>query len=170
MIEYLNENEIYRVGMSMEQAGLDFYMKMADKADDPATRRVFKQLARDEKEHLAFFESLETGTSRSMGSGPAERDADVSRYVSSLVKGGIFANIERMGKLARGRFNAEKALELALQMEKDAVLYYMEAHGATRKRSTKQALARLADEEKRHVVQITNRLARMRKKARTAGK
>jgi len=76
-----------------------------------------------------------------------------------------------MEALARRKFNPEKALELALQVEKDAVLYYMEALASARKRSTKQALTRLIDEEKGHVVQITNRLENLRKKkAREARK
>ena len=35
--------------------------------------------------------------------------------------------------------NPEKALELALQVEKDAVLYYMEAHAASKKRRAREA-------------------------------
>ena len=164
MIEYLNEDEIYRVGMCIEEAGLDFYTRMAEKADDQGTKRVFRRLARDEKEHLAFFESLEIRTAKGLGSHPEEHDADVSKYVCSLVDGGIFASLGRMEKMARGKFNAEGALELALSVEKDAVLYYMEALAATRKRSTRQALSRLIDEEKSHVVQISTRLANLRKK------
>ncbi len=67
MIQYLNEDEVYRVGMCIEQAGLDFYTKMAEKADDPATKRIFKRLAKDEKGHLEFFESLELETKGGMG-------------------------------------------------------------------------------------------------------
>jgi len=170
MIEYLNEDEVYRVGMCIEETGLDFYTKMAEKADDPATKRVFKRLAKDEKEHLAFFESLELKTSKGMGSGPAEHDADTSKYVCSLVDGGIFTNLGKMESLARRKFNPEKALELALQVEKDAVLYYMEAHAASKKRSTRTALAKLIDEEKSHVVQISKRLETLRKKASKAKK
>jgi rubrerythrin len=171
MIQYLNEDEVYRVGMCIEEAGLDFYTRMADKADDQATKRVFRRLAKDEKQHLAFFESLELKTAKGMGSAPAEHDADTSKYVCSLVDGGIFANLGKMESLARRKFNAEGALELALQVEKDAVLYYMEALAATKKRSTKQALTRLIDEEKSHVVQISKRLDNLRKKkAREAKK
>ena len=164
MIEYLNEDEVYRVGMCIEEAGLDFYTKMADKAVDQGTKRVFRRLARDEKEHLAFFESLELKTARGMGSGPVEHDADTSKFVCSLVDGGIFASLGKMEALARRKFNPEKALELALQVEKDAVLYYMEAQAASKKRSTKAALSRLIDEEKSHVVQISKRLENLRKK------
>jgi len=171
MIAYLNEAEIYRGGLGLDEAGLDFYARMAEKADDQGTKRVFRRLARDEKEHLAFFESLEIRTAKGLGSHPEEHDADVSKYVCSLVDGGIFSSLGRMEKMARGKFNAEGALELALSVEKDAVLYYMEALAATRKRSTRQALSRLIDEEKSHVVQISTRLANLRKKkAREARK
>jgi rubrerythrin len=171
MIEYLNEDEVYRVGMCIEEAGLEFYTEMAAKADDTATKRVFRRLAKDEEQHLAFFESLELKTAKGMGSGPVDHDADTSKYVCSLVDGGIFSNLGRMEKLARRKFDPEKALELALQVEKDAVLYYMEALAATKKRSTKQALNRLIEEEKSHVVQISTRLENLRKKkAREARK
>ena len=171
MIEYLREDEVYRVGMCIEEAGLDFYTKMAAKADDQGTKRVFRRLAKDEEQHLAFFESLELKTAHGMGSGPAEFDADTSKYVCSLVDGGIFSSLGKMEQLARRKFNPEKALELALQVEKDAVLYYTEALAVSKKRSTKVALSRLINEEKSHVVQISKRLESLRKKAaREAGK
>jgi len=164
MIEYLNEDEVFRVGMCIEEAGLEFYTKMAEKADDAATKRVFRRLAKDEGKHLAFFESLELKTAGGMGSRPSGQDAEVSKYVCSLVDGGIFNNIAAMQKAARAKFNPEKALELALQVEKDAVLYYMEAHSATKKPRAREALSKLIDEEKGHVVELTKRLENLRKR------
>ncbi len=164
MIEYLNEDEVYRVGMCIEEAGLEFYTKMAERAKDTTTKRVFKRLARDEQNHLAFFESLELATAGGMGTRPVEQDKDVSKYVCSLVDGGIFRGIEEMESFEKGKYDAERALELALQVEKDAVLYYMEAVASSRKKKTKEALKRLVEEEKGHVVQITNRLNNLRKR------
>jgi rubrerythrin len=170
MIEYLNEDEVYRVGICIEQAGLDFYTKMAEKADDPQTKRVFRRLARDEKEHLAFFESLDLKTSGGSGARVSGQDAELSKYVCSIVDGGIFKNIGEMQKAARRKFNPESALELALQVEKDAVLYYSEAHRANPKRTAKKALERLIDEEKGHVVEISRRLESLRKRKARATK
>lgn len=169
MIQYLNEDEVYRVGMCIEQAGLEFYTKMAEKADDPATKRIFKRLAKDEKAHLAFFESLELQTKGGMGKQTVDADADVSSYVCSLVDGGIFRNLSRMEKMLKRKFNPESALELALEVEKDAVLYYSEAHRVNKKRKAKKALERLIDEEKSHVTQISKRLEKVRK-AKEKGK
>ncbi len=170
MIEYLSEDEIYRVGIAIEEAGLDFYTKMAEKADDAATKRVFRRLARDEKQHLAFFETLELKTSGGMGKQTAEQDKETSAYISSLVDGGIFKGIARMTKIARRKYNAETALELALAVEKDAVLYYTEAYRVNRKSEAKKALSRLIDEEKGHVVQITKRLDKIHKDKEKARK
>ena len=164
MIEYLNEDEVFRVGKCIEEAGLEFYTKMAAKATDTATKRVFKRLARDEERHLAFFESLELKTAGGMGSKPVDHDKDVSRYVCSIVDGGIFQSIAAMEKTGRRKYDPEQALELALQVEKDAVLYYTEAYAATKKRRTKEALKKLIDEEKGHVVEITKRLTNLRKR------
>jgi len=170
MIQYLNEDEVYRVGICIEEAGLDFYTKMAEKADDPATKRVFRRLARDEKTHLALFESLELKTAGGMGARPADQDKEISSYVCSIVDGGIFSGIRSMAKSTRRKFNPETALELALQVEKDAVLYYTEALNAAKRRGAKTALKKLVAEEKGHVVQITKRLEALRKKrARPAG-
>lgn len=163
MIQYLNEDEVYRVGMCIERAGLEFYTKMAEKADDPTTKRIFKRLAKDETAHLAFFESLELQTKGGMGKRTVEADADVSSYVCSLVDGGIFRNIGRMEKMLARKFDPESALELALQVEKDAVLYYTEAYNVNTKRKAKKALERLIEEEKSHVTQIAKRLEKVRK-------
>jgi len=163
MIQYLNEDEVYRVGICIEQAGLEFYTRMAEKADDPQTKRVFQRLAKDEKAHLAYFESMELKTAGGMGASTADADEDVSRYVCSIVDGGIFRSLREMEKLGRAKFHPESALELALQVEKDAVLYYSEAHRANKKRAARQALERLIEEEKNHVVQISKRLEAVRK-------
>lgn len=163
MVQYLNEDEVYRVGMCIEQAGLEFYTRMAEKAHDPQTKRVFQRLAKDEKAHLAFFESMELKTAGGMGTGTAAQDEDLSRYVCSIVDGGIFRSLKEMEKLGRVKFNPESALELALQVEKDAVLYYSEAARANKKRAAREALARLVEEEKGHVVQISKRLDALRK-------
>ncbi len=170
MIQYLNEDEVYRVGICIEEAGLEFYTKMAEKADDQATKRVFRRLARDEEQHLAFFESLDLKTAGGMGSRPAAHDAELSKYVCSLVDGGIFASISQMQKVARAKFNSERALELALQVEKDAVLYYTEAYQANKRKRPREALKRLIDEEKGHVVEISKRLANLRKARAAAAK
>ena len=171
MIEYLNEDEVPRVGICIERAGLEFYTKMAEKADDPATKRVFKRLASDEKDHLALFESLDLKTAGGIGARPVQDDQELSSYVCSIVDGGIFKGISDMEKTAKKKFNPEAALELALGVEKDAVLYYSEALDAARRRGAKAALKRLVEEEKSHVVQITKRLDALRKKqARESGK
>jgi rubrerythrin len=168
MIEYLNEDEVYRVGICIEEAGLEFYTKMAEKADDPATKRVFRRLAKDEKQHLAMFEGMDLKTAGGMGSRPADQDKDLSNYVCSLVDGGIFSSLVKMEKTAKAKFSAEKALELALSVEKDAVLYYSEALKANKRPAAKEALEKLVEEEKRHVVEISKRLVDLRK--RKAGK
>ncbi len=170
MIQYLNEDEVYRVGICIEEAGLNFYTKMGEKADDLATKRVFKRLARDEEKHLAFFESMDLKTAGGMGARPADQDAELSSYVCSLVDGGIFQSLSKMDKVAKGKFNAEKALELALQVEKDAVLYYSEAYIANKKKRAREALGRLIDEEKSHVVQISKRLDNLRKRKASAAR
>jgi rubrerythrin len=164
MVQYLNEDEVYRVGMCVEEAGLSFYTKMAALSDDPATKRVFRRLAQDEKNHLAFFEALELRTPQGMGTMPEDLDEDVSKYVCSIVDGGIFRNLGKMEEVARRKFDPEKALELALQVEKDAVLYYSEAYRQNPRLSSREALSRLIDEEKGHVVEISRRLEAVRKK------
>ena len=68
-----------------------------------------------------------------------------------------------MEKMLKRKFDPESALELALQVEKDAVLYYTEAFMANKKRKAKKALERLINEEKGHVTQISKRLAKVRK-------
>ena len=166
------EYECQRVGYipACGEAGFDFYTKMAEKADDPATKRIFRRLARDEKQHLAFFETLELKTTGGMGKQTAEQDADASAYVSSLVNGGIFRGIAEMAKLTRRKYNPQAALELALAVEKDAVLYYTEAYRVNRKSGAKKALQRLIDEEKGHVVQITKRLNKIIEDKKKVGK
>ena len=70
------------------------------------------------------------------------------------------------GEIAEAVDTARQAERSLVQVEKDAVLYYTEAFMANKKKRAREALSRLIDEEKGHVVEIQKRLDNLRKKAK----
>lgn len=53
-----DEAEIYRQAVELEIKSKEFYMEQAEKSDLPHVRRVFQQLAEEERKHQMIMETL----------------------------------------------------------------------------------------------------------------
>jgi rubrerythrin len=99
-----------RNAIEAELAAARFYDALVGKAADDETRRFFQEMAEQEREHAAVIEEM----SQKIGTGELPTHADTAVDVVETVPGwGDATNIE-----------IDEALELALEAENSAVLYY----------------------------------------------
>lgn len=52
------DSEILRLGMIAELDAVNFYEQLASMAENPDIKKVFRDIAREEKTHVAEFETL----------------------------------------------------------------------------------------------------------------
>jgi rubrerythrin len=154
--EQLSSEEVVRVAMNMEEHGIEFYSRMAEKVEQTETQDVFLRLAEDEKGHLKTFSGLMENIGAVWG-GTADQEREIDAYLRSLIELQTFGK-EETGIVDRPDVTSQQAIKFAVHAEKDAIVYYGGAaeHAGTGK--AKDAFNRIAGEEMRHLALLTQRL------------
>lgn len=104
----INVQEAIKRSIQTEKNAMNFYQLGAQKMNNSDARRIFELLAREEREHAAQFYKIYQGTD--IPSLDAFLDAppdNVSSWVSTIAR------------LISADFSEQKALELAMEQEKN---------------------------------------------------
>jgi Fur family ferric uptake transcriptional regulator len=156
-----------RIAIATERSGLDFYTRAAKLTRDTRGRKVFQDLALEEKEHLA---KLETRYAELL-----QRDPQLeSRPTFLFFKGaahGLFA--EGAERLARG-VDDQQALMIGIRCERGSHRFFKKYGERFEDSEGKQIFLEFADEEREHLdllireyQALVKRQGRTRRRART---
>lgn len=140
--------DVTRMALTMEEKGENLYSWAARKFNDQEVVDMFHRLAEEEKEHaMVFRKLLELPDARTTIS------AESNRYLKMLAGTGDILP-------THGEFNEEQvktpadALSLGIQAEKDSILFYQEMYHQSKSTEVKQALSKLLEEEKMHLLAL----------------
>jgi len=133
-----------RIAIATERSGLEFYSRAARIAKDARGRKVFHDLALEEKEHLATLEERYRVL--------LERDPQIeSRPTFLFFKGaanGLFA--EGAERLLRGA-NDQQALMIGIRCERGSHRFFKKYGERFEDSEGKQIFLEFADEERNHL-------------------
>jgi Fur family ferric uptake transcriptional regulator len=157
-----------RIAIATERSGLDFYTHAARVTHDARGRKVFQDLALEEKEHLGKLELRYTELLR--------RDPQLeSRPTFLFFKGaanGLFA--EGADRLQRG-VNDQQALMIGIKCERGSHRFFKKYGERFEDSEGKQVFLEFADEERNHLDllireyrALVKRQGRQRRSARPA--
>ncbi len=161
IIHKLSDCEAVRVAICMEEDGLKFYTELARKINDPKLEATLCQLAADEEEHVHLFRRLSQSLTDEGQNCSWTGDELVIQYLRELVQPGVFGGVRKVkgtDELARSLKSEADALLVGIQAEKDAILFYSEAHKLSLNEGGKKTFLKLAEEEKKHLVMLNQRL------------
>lgn len=131
---------IFDFAIKMEQEGEDYYRQMAERISLPGIKRIFGFLADEEVRHAEILTQMRDG-------------GDTKPLDSTLLSDS--RSIFNEFKITPPTFNVNQAdleiYEHALDIEQRSEAYYRAEASKTPNESTRAALNRIADEEKRHV-------------------
>jgi rubrerythrin len=139
--------DVIQAAVQLERDGRMFYLDIAGKASDDATRQMFESLADDELDHKDWIESLEPGV---------DTAETANRKLYDRLRH-IFADVPeaRLRRLAQSD-NDVKAIQAALKMEKESVDAY-EQWAADCEDADVQSLCKtLAGIERFHIQVLNN--------------
>jgi rubrerythrin len=142
--------EILGFAIEREAEAVEFYMTMADRAKDPATREFFENLVTEELEHKSRLE-LEV-----MKEGLVARTVGVLPETSGA---GFAVDPDEVSE----QLAYTEALGLAVQKERRSFRLYARLAGLVAEAAASETLLSLAEEEARHL----NALQEQYKKAMT---
>lgn len=138
--------EIIQMALNIEEDGVQFYRAAADQTFEPNLKELFLQLACEEELHKDVIRKI----ADELGAAADQyEDEDAFTYVHWLVHGRVFP------ESADGSAQTPRELlSQAIEREKRTLLFYYDLKDTTGARA-QEALNRLIEEEKQHVVKLS---------------
>lgn len=143
-----NELEAYRIAVKIEEDGIRFYEKLAEKSISKKAKEVLDFLLNEERKHVKFFEGR-IATLRQTREDSFEED--------NLLKGidyGVFSPYKDISELEKRIDVARKALKLGLIIEDNSIKFYSACSEKVKNSQAKNEIANIIEEEKKHKILI----------------
>ncbi len=162
MIVSLTAGEILEIAIQAERQGAAFYERLATTADSERVRAECQRLVGMEREHEKAFQRLlgQQDGQRALSSLQPLSD-EYRQYLSALVDSNMLPDEETAQQLAEEAESEVEAINIALQMEKNAILFYQELQNLL---GTEAGVLRtILDEERSHVYELNELKAYLQK-------
>lgn len=148
-------DEVFEMGMDIEQNGEAYYQKAAALAKDAKVKAVFTDLMKQEHVHYETFKALRDKLPPKVSLPTvADPESEEYLYLDALVKSRLFNNVHEAESLAAKVGDEIEALRAALTFEKDTVLFFQTMKSMTDERLGRADIDRLIEEEHKHIVRI----------------
>jgi len=141
--------EIIKVAIGIEKNGYQFYTEAAKLTRNNSVAELFQNLAQEEIQHQAFFEGLAKLISSCEVNGITPPD----EYLSAVADASIIQQKRGMKAITEKRLTDQDALDIAIQVEKNAILYYTELIRFVTEKE-KGMVEELIAEEKKHLTKL----------------
>jgi len=140
--------ELLSIAVDIERRGIVFYDVMAKSAENEVVRRMFQSLVDMEHKHVEIFQAMlaEAGGYRE----EKAYNGEEASYMQSLVESNIFSDDAITSELFARLDNDIEALELAIGLEKDSILFYYQLKDIAQPKE-QPLLDRIIAEEKSHL-------------------
>ncbi|MCX5816376.1 MAG: ferritin family protein [Proteobacteria bacterium] len=144
---FLQASDVFQFAIRIEEDGELFYHRAAMMAEDKEIQKLFDRLADEEVRHKRIFQDMlvKIEEYRPTESYSGEYMAYLRDYIDNKV---IFTK-ESKEKGFKGVFDAQSAIDFAIQRELDSILYYQEAKQFVAPKQHGQ-IDKIIEEEQKH--------------------
>ena len=162
MIFNFNAVEVFRVAVKIEENGKKFYENALRVIDDPEVKKLFEELAEQEVEHKKRFEDL---TAR-LPAQPQTPDVwfpenEMEAYIKMMADQHVFTSDASLDNALTQLRNVKDALRMAIEFEKDSVIFFLSMQDATDNKKDQEMIGLLVKEEQTHLRRLSVELARL---------
>jgi len=155
--------EIFKIAIQIERDGKLFYQRAAALFDG-GIKRTFLGLAEMEETHETFFtrlkELLFKSDTESVNFDPARESGS---YLTALARTKIFDLDQSAEETWPANSSIDDILKLAIQSEKESIVYYIGLKEVVRDELTKLKIDEIVKEEMKHITLLTKTLLNLRK-------
>ena len=143
-------DEIFRISIELEKKGEEFYEALAEKAGDRKVAELCKDLAAQEQAHARLFEDLRVKTTSRAASRPLSWDE--LHFAQMLVEERVLPDPHEARQVV-DKEGLVAALTMAIQFEKDSVLFFQELLPVVDEQD-RQAVSAIIEQEKQHAEKL----------------
>lgn len=162
MLFGFNAAEVFDIAINIEENGKTFYTRAAQMVNDANVKTLFQQLAQEEEVHKARFMELKKLLP------PQAKEATVpdlsnesDLYIKMMADEHIFSSAAGVEEELKKVSSIQDALRLAIQFEKDSVLFFVSMKEATDDTKGREMIDLLIKEEQEHVKRLSLALRRV---------
>lgn len=160
---YFNADEVFEIALQIERNGSIFYRKAAEAARPKEVRDLLMSLAEMEDGHEAAFAAMRRNLTQAGAPSEDDYSEEAGQYLKALADSQVFKMAKRdPGRDLTGRESDEEVLDIAIQLEKDSVIFYLAMKAVVPERMGRADVERIVDEEMTHIGQLSRRLAELR--------
>ena len=144
------KEQVIQIAIQTERQGAAFYETLAAKAQNERVRDECQRLAEFERGHEKTFQSLLAQLD--LAPMPSQLSDTYYQYLSALVDSNMLPDEEAAQRLAEEAESEVDAINIALQMEKNTILFYQELQNLLGEQAG--VLQTILDEERSHVYEL----------------
>lgn len=151
MVNKFAGSEIIDIGTQIEKNGFEFYRTLSRKTEHDGVRMIFEYLADEEQKHIAMFKLLSESCEKS----PEEVNFpdEYAQYMNALALEHVFPSKEKAEELIVSIKSDIDAINIAIQFEKDSIVFFESMKKMVRKDDT-DAITALVAEEQKHLEKL----------------
>lgn len=155
-----NADEVFQIAEQIERNGVKFYRKAADNTSDKETKQMLLEMADMEAGHLMTFEHMRRHlVSREKEGTIFDPDNEASLYLQTMADARGYEGKKSPTEELTGAESIEEILKIALNAEKDSVIYYFGLRSFVPPRAGRDKVEAIIAEEVEHITTLNKRLA-----------
>jgi rubrerythrin len=160
-----NADEIFEMAIRIENNAAAFYRKGASLQSDTENKKFLEGLANMEDQHKKIFTDMRT-TLKQKEKDPKVFDPydEVSQYLAAMADTMGGEGSPSAADALTGDETLEEILQTAVGLEKDTILFYLGIKDLIPVQSGQDRIEEIIREERRHVIQLTNVLKKLKTK------
>ncbi|NOQ23014.1 MAG: rubrerythrin [Candidatus Aegiribacteria sp.] len=163
MGDQFNAEEILRMAEQIEKNGQEFYRNASNAVDDFEVSRLLSDLAEWEKGHEILFTSMRNELSREEKTRTAiDPYCEAALYLKAMADDHVFKQqtAESLTQFKEDE-STEKIIDLAIQFEKDSLLFFLGLERMVSPRLGKERVYEIIDEEIGHIAYLEKQRSRL---------
>jgi rubrerythrin len=148
-------DEIIGMAVEIERNGRKFYTRGAEIVSEPEVKKLMTDLANWEKGHEHLFQALRDELSDEERASTAfDPDGEMELYLKAMAGDHVFTKKSAAAELIADGTSAEDILRTAMDMEREAILFFVMMKHSVPGRLGPDKVEALIREEMSHVIYI----------------
>jgi len=143
---------LLEMALGMERNEVAFYQALANKTQNKDAKACYDHLAGEEEKHINTFQGMLNTVGQYQP--PEDSTREYMLFLQNIVAPAVFPNITAVQRRAEKMSSEIETIDTAIQAEKNSILFYIEMQNFV-KQSDQQMVLTIIDEEKAHLVQLS---------------
>ena len=154
-----NAEEVFEMAEEIESNGMKFYRQAAEKATDESVKKLLFDMSSMEAKHLKIFKEMrEQLSDEEKEASTYDPDNEATLYLQTMADARGWEGLVSPGKELTGQESPREIFEIALNSEKESVVFYFGLKSMVPESAGKDKVEKIILEELAHISTLLEHL------------